>query len=233
MRGLLVLFCLILLSSCAPRAHMIRFPASSTARVDLSSMEQLGVISCITARDVDPSLTKKDITSKIADTVADGLRLLPKKKIISHDEMTWLFRTDMPDSATILAPENLKRLREDLKLDGLVLVDIGRLDARLQQIFSPFGGSGGGSYGGGYYNSGPPVMYMSIEVTFRIFDVRTSTQIWKKTYKGSGVEQIRLQLFGGGAEQQIMESITPAIRQFLFQILPPRREAIRGFVVAD
>jgi hypothetical protein len=228
MRRFLVVLILLLTSSCASQTHLVRFPASGTARVNLSGMEHLGIICFITARDIDRSFEKKTITSKIADTVADGLRLLPDKKIVSHDEMKWLFRTDQPDSAMVLAPENLKRLRDELKLDGLILVDIGRLDARLQRMLYPIGGPASGTY-----TSGPPIVYMGIEMTFRILDVRTQTQIWKKTYKGSGAEPIRLQLFGSGAEQQVMDATFPAIRQFILQVLPPRREAVRGFVIAD
>ena len=80
MPGLLAILSLVLLCSCAPRAHMIHFPASSTARVDLSGLERLGVICFITAHDVEPSLTKKSITSKIADTGAYRLSPLPPKK---------------------------------------------------------------------------------------------------------------------------------------------------------
>lgn len=226
--GLLLALASAFLASCAPSTHLVRFPASGAARLDLSSMHRLGVYCRITSKDAETSLDRRNISARIADNVADVIRLLPDKSITSHDELAWLFRTSRADSALLLSPENARRLKDELGIDGLVLIDLDRLDARLQRPLYPVVVPGSD-----YYATAPPSVYLSIEITFRLIDVKTRSESWKRTYTGSGIEPARLNILGGGAERQVMEALAPALRQFTLQVLPRKYEAVRGFVVSD
>lgn len=226
--GPLLVFALAFLVSCAPSTNLVRFPASAAARVDLSSMHRLGVYCRITSKEANTGLDRRNISARIADNVADIIRVLPDKSITSHDELAWLFRTSRADSALLLSPENARRLREELGIDGLVLIDLDRLDARLQRPQYPVVVPGTD-----YYAPAPPSVYLAIEITFRLIDVKTRSESWKRTYKGSGIEPARLSILGGGTEQQVMEALAPALRQFTLQVLPRKYEAVRGFAVSD
>ncbi len=206
---------------------LVTFNTGYSSEVNLSNIQSLGVISVVNVKprgqiDIDK------IRNKISDEVASSLRQLEIKRIIEHDEIEWVFRGMQVDSSAVRNVKNLRRLHDELKMDGLVLVEIDHMDAELRQRWVP-----SRDRYGRVYPQATPGIAMHVVLKFDILNTQTGGSIWQKEFRRSRFQPIVFQLFGGGAESQVVSTIRPAVRAFISRLAPLRQGKIRGFVIPD
>ena len=190
----------------------------------LADVSRIGVLS-ITNIEPVRELDVEKVMGRLADAVARGLRRLPDATVVTQDEIRWHFNYATFDSVSLLSPEMRGRLRDELKLDAMVYVELNKLQAQVTPMSpTPYGNM-----------RSAPGLDLSVKLQVTLFNLATD-RVWRQDRgEQRNWKPIAVQPFGGGgnqSEQQLLATLATPLRQFLGRVAPPPRRQVRKFEVS-
>lgn len=191
----------------------------------LEDVERIGVLS-ITNIDPFRELDIEKVMARMGDAIARGLSNRPRTTVVSQDEITWHFKDMAFDSTNVFTRKTRTALREEMKLDALVFVELNGVQARMAPVSpSPY------AYGGLTPN---PSMNMSVDLQVSLINLH-SGKAWQRQGRQRNWQPIQIsQLMGAGnqTERQLMMAMAGTLRQFFLMVAPPPRLQARRFEIS-
>lgn len=199
-----------------------RAPSRSDPALDpfLKEVERIGVI-CVTNIEPFRELDVEKVMALLSNATVRGLNRLPKTTIVPQDEIVWKVKEVSFDSTSIHTDSVRTILRERMKLDAIVFVELRHLQARMMPMTPT-------SYG----MSPNPSMDMSVDLQVSLINLNTN-QVWKQGGTERKFEPVRLQVPGGNnqSERQLLMALAQPMQRFLGRIAPPPRRQTRHFEI--
>jgi hypothetical protein len=186
----------------------------------LKEVDHIGVI-CVTNIEPFRELDIEKVMARLSNAMARGLSNMPEITIVPQDEITWQLKHIHFDSTSVYEDTVRAALKEKLKLDALVFVELKHLQARMMPM-SP------NPYGGMSANAG---MDLTIDLKVSLLNLNTD-QIWQQGGQQRNYQPVQLQLLGGGnnqSERQLLLALARPLQRFLFRIAPPPKPQTRHF----
>ena len=193
---------------------LVRFEAPSypdaRLRAVLDSVSTFGVVSTTNMEPLQGLDTEK-VMGRLTDATASGLRRVPDRRVLTHDEIRWHFKGVVFDSASVRSPETRSALRREMDIDAIVLVDLKGFEAQMSSAAPT-------QYGLA------PTQQMNISVDLVLSVINLSTgESWSHSGRQRDWQPMQGQQMGGAnrKEQQLLSALGQPLRHFLARVAPP------------
>ena len=215
----------LILSPCYGRTakfKQIEFRAPSQPSIALqpllNNVDHLGVL-CLSNIASTRELDIEKVLALLSNATLRGLNKLKDITIVSQDEILWKMSDTTFDSTSVYQKAIQTRLREELEIDAVVVIELRELQTRLMPLPPT-------SYGMNT-NSG---IDMSLDLQISLVNLHTN-ESWKQGGKQRNLEPVRLQLLGNNkqSERQLLMSLSRPMQRFIYRIAPPPETQQRHF----
>ncbi len=224
-RHQIIFFLALILSACygrTPKFEQIEFRAPSrpsiTLQPVLNNVDHLGIL-CLSNIASTREIDIEKVLALLSNATLRSLNKLKDITIVSQDEIIWKINDTIFDSTSVYQIAIQTRLREELDIDAIVVIELRELQTRLMPMPPT-------SYGMNT-NSG---IDMSLDLQISLVNLHTN-ESWRQGGKQRNVEPVRLQLLGNNkqSERQLLMSLSRPMQRFIYRIAPPPETQQRYF----
>ena len=222
-------FLALILSACygrTPKFEQIEFQAPSRPSIALqpllNNVDHLGIL-CLSNIEPTREIDIEKVLALLSNATLRSLNKLKDITIVSQDEIIWKINDTIFDSTSVYQIAIQTRLREELDIDAVVVIELRELQTRLMPLPPT-------SYGMNT-NSG---IDMSLDLQISLVNLHTN-ESWKQGGKQRNVEPVRLQLLSNNkqSERQLLMSLSRPMQRFIYRIAPPPETQQRYFDLSE
>jgi hypothetical protein len=192
---------------------LVQFEAPSypdtKLRAILDSVSTFGVVS-VTDMELVTGLDTEKVIGRLTDATAIGLKRVPDRRVITHDEIRWHFKNVVFDSTTLSSHETRAALREEMDIDAIVLVTLRGLDAQVTSVMPTQ-----------YERTPTEQLNISVDLKLSVINLATG-ETWSHVGRQRDWRPLRGQPVGGAdrKEQELLTSLGQPLRDFLARVAP-------------
>ena len=228
-RHKIIFFLALILSACygrTPKFEQIEFQAPSQPSIALqpllNNVDHLGIL-CLSNMKPTREIDIEKVLALLSNATLRSLNKLKDITIVSQDEIIWKINDTIFDSTSVYQIAIQTRLREELDIDAVVVIELRELQTRLMPLPPT-------SYGMNT-NSG---IDMSLDLQISLVNLHTN-ESWKQGGKQRNVEPLRLQLLSNNkqSERQLLMSLSRPMQRFIYRIAPPSETQQRYFDLSE
>ncbi len=221
----IIFFIALVLSACYGRTaklEQVEFRAPSQPSIILQpllkNVDHIGVL-CLSNIEPTRELDIEKVLALLSNATLRSLNKLKDITIVSQDEILWKLSDISFDSTSVYQDKIQSRLRDELDIDAVVVIELRELQTRIMPLPPT-------SYGMNT-NSG---IDMSLDLNISLTNLHTN-ESWKQGGKQRNVEAVRFQLLGNNkqGESQLLMSLSRPMQRFIYQIAPPPETQHRYF----
>ena len=212
------------LAGCGGRSAFTRVEFRAPSQPDpalrpfLVEVEHIGVV-CATNIEPFRELDIEKVMARLSNAVVRSLGNMPETEVMNQDEITYKLKDIRLDSTSVHQDSVQAVLREELKLDALVFIELRHLQARMMPMSpTPYG------------MSPNPGIDLTVDLKVSLINLNTN-QVWQQGGTQRNYQPVQLQIFGGNkqGERQLLMALTRPLQRFLFRIAPPPKPQTRHF----
>ncbi|HIE04813.1 MAG TPA: hypothetical protein EYP61_08645 [Candidatus Latescibacteria bacterium] len=221
MRRIQLIVILMVLAGCE-RATTIRFLVRTEARLNLEESKKIGVICFVRAPEAkDKGLSLGD---RVAEVVGRDLSEHEQFQVLWGDEVRWAlgWRWTAGDTAfgyeVLTEPENLKRIHEVFKVDGLLVIE-GYIGTSVPKVMV-----------GHPRPPGPPPelawtlrkgylpVNVEVRIKFRLLSLPSGEEVWSRSFSHNFVAPMAISFGSEPSESQyVMRPFLRMVRYVLWE----------------